>query len=401
MIRKILLFVIYFYALLISVLKTIRLPNDWSQAHWLLDYRFGFIKRGLAGELFGFVCEKTEPNLLFVSACILAILYTLLLTFSLRISYLDQKNYTYNFLFYVLFFLSQYIVFSAHLIGYLDHLIFIFTFCAIALIRNKQIFLSSLLMSFSLLIHEISLFLMLPICLFTILFLEFNTKEFSLKELFSSTILKKIILFLFAPIAVLLFVVVYQESFGKVNFTTISNYLQQTKFIDKDVAHSVASAYTDKFTYYFQEQSPHFFQRIFVSKASVLFGLPILFMMYLLFLKYKKTNIYLLSFLVIVILFPLLLHAIAWDTYRIWAFPYMILFFGNWILSFNKNHATSNYKIPNWILCVFTILVCLMLFFSNYLFDGEIERFSFIQRILFLIPLLIALFLLRKRDVKF
>lgn len=401
MIRKILLFVIYFYALLIGVLKTIRFPNDWSEAHWLLDYRFGFIKRGLAGEIFGFVCEKTEPNIIFVSGCILAILYAIFLSISLRISYAEKKNYQHNILFYILFFLSQYIVFSAHLIGYLDHLIFIITFCAIALLRKKQIFLSSLLLCFSLLIHEISLFLMLPICLFTIIFLEFNTKKFSLKELLSSTVLKKIALFLFAPIGVLLFLIVYQESVGKVSFTTISNYLQQTKFIDKDVANSVASAYTDKFTYYFQEQSPHFFQRIFVSKASVLFGLPILFMMYLLFLKYKKTNIYLLSLLVIVILFPLLLHAIAWDTYRIWAFPFIILFLGNWILSFNKNQASFDYKLPNWILYVFAIIVCLMFFIPNYLFDGEVERFSFIQRILFLIPLFIALFLLQKRGEKF
>ena len=34
-------------ALVATVLRTIRWPNDWSEAHWLLDYRFGFVKRGL------------------------------------------------------------------------------------------------------------------------------------------------------------------------------------------------------------------------------------------------------------------------------------------------------------------------------------------------------------------
>ena len=31
--------------------RGLRRPNDWAEAHWLISYNFGFIKRGLAGSL--------------------------------------------------------------------------------------------------------------------------------------------------------------------------------------------------------------------------------------------------------------------------------------------------------------------------------------------------------------
>jgi hypothetical protein len=43
--RKVLLVLLYLYALVFSVLKTIRFTNDWYEAHWMLDYSFGIIKR--------------------------------------------------------------------------------------------------------------------------------------------------------------------------------------------------------------------------------------------------------------------------------------------------------------------------------------------------------------------
>src|ERR1051325_6529937 len=35
----------------VTFLRALRPPNDFAEAHWLLDYRFGFVKRGLAGML--------------------------------------------------------------------------------------------------------------------------------------------------------------------------------------------------------------------------------------------------------------------------------------------------------------------------------------------------------------
>jgi hypothetical protein len=37
------------WAMAMTMARAVRYPNDFAEAHWLLDYRFGFIKRGLAG----------------------------------------------------------------------------------------------------------------------------------------------------------------------------------------------------------------------------------------------------------------------------------------------------------------------------------------------------------------
>ena len=46
-------------ALVATVLRTIRWPNDWSESHWLLDYRFGFVKRGLVGQVLTWLTKVT------------------------------------------------------------------------------------------------------------------------------------------------------------------------------------------------------------------------------------------------------------------------------------------------------------------------------------------------------
>ena len=39
------------WAMAVTMARAVRYPNDFAEAHWLLDYRFGFIRRGFAGTL--------------------------------------------------------------------------------------------------------------------------------------------------------------------------------------------------------------------------------------------------------------------------------------------------------------------------------------------------------------
>jgi hypothetical protein len=102
--------------LIFSVSKTIRIPNEWARSHWLLDYRFGFIKRGLAGELFGFLREETVL-ITILSAGILLLLYFLILKIALKTT-LNFEKFLQDF---ILCHFSAFPIhrFSAHLIGYL------------------------------------------------------------------------------------------------------------------------------------------------------------------------------------------------------------------------------------------------------------------------------------------
>lgn len=399
--RKVPFIILYLYALIFSVLKTIRFPNDWSVAHWMLDYRFGFIKRGLAGAFLGFFLEKNEQNIIVLSIVILLALYGLLLSIAYKET-IRNKERTYTVLLYLIFFLSQYIIFTAHLIGYLDHLIFLLTIVIIWLLRKKQMVLSSLLVSISILIHEVSFFLMLPICCFALIVTEADLREFSLKSLLNSGLLKKMIMFLLLPLITTLGVSMYQEISGRNYHSQIFTYLEHLNFINKKVADSVASAYTVKFSDYFNEESPHFFQRVFVSKCSIFFGIPILFMMYLVYKQFEKVNRFLLLALGTIVLIPLSLHAIAYDTYRIWSFPFMILFLGFWILN---SKATVKLDAPGKMSVLeisgAVVSIVLVSLVPSHLLDNEVEHFSLIQRIIILLPLvLLGVYYYKKAPTK-
>ncbi|KQT35880.1 hypothetical protein ASG22_02345 [Chryseobacterium sp. Leaf405] len=395
--RKVLLFVLFVYSLIFSVLKTLRSPNDWSEAHWMMDYRFGFTKRGLAGEIFGLLFEKTEFSILILSAGILFLLYVLIFNIALKEIY-QQENSFYRILFFLMFFLSQYIIFSAHLIGYLDHVVFLLTILVIFLIKRKKLFLAPIVAMFSIFIHEISFFLMLPISCFALIVNEISVERFSLKNIFSSIILKKLILFLALPVATTILISTFQETNNEIHFSVIVKYLKEVPFISEKTADSVSSAYTKSFSYYFKEESSSFIQRIFLSKGTIFYGIPILFSIWMIFREFKlKYNLQLFGIVVAISILPLLLHAVAYDTYRIWTFPFMILFLAFWILSSKftmKKEKTG--KLSNLEIAFFIISFLLVTLVPNYLFDNEVERFSLPIRLLLILPIFFILYLLKK-----
>lgn len=389
--------VLCFYSLIFSVLKTLRLPNDWSEAHWMLDYRFGFIKRGLAGEIFGWFFEKNEFSILILSIGILFLLYVLIFKIAFKEIY-KQQNSFYRISFFLIFFLSQYVIFSAHLIGYLDHVIFLLTILIIFLIKQKNFFLASIVATFSIFIHEISFFLMLPISCFTIIVSEISAEKFSFKNIVSTNSIKKLVLFLALPFLTTISVSTYQELNGENYFSGIFNYLKQIPFISEKAADSVASAYTKSFSYYFKEESGSFVQRLFISKGTVFYGIPILFSLWMIFKEFNlKQNFQVFLLLTIISFIPLLLHAVAFDTYRIWAFPFMILFLGFWILSskFTVKKEKAG-KLSTFEIVFFIISLLLVTIIPNSLFDNEVERFSLPIRLILILPIFLILYLLKK-----
>ncbi|WP_283423672.1 hypothetical protein [Chryseobacterium profundimaris] len=387
------------YALIFSVSKTIRIPNQWAQSHWLVDYKFGFIKRGLAGELFGFLFEKNTFTITILSIAILSVLYFLIIKIALTTTWSNPKSF-YRILFFVIFLLSQYIVFSAHLIGYLDHIVFLLTILAVYLIIKNKLFPASVIAVFSIFIHEISVVLMLPICCFAIIVNQIPIKEFFIKDIFSRNILNKLALFLTLPFFTAAFISFFQEISGGNYYTQLFSYLIQSS-IPENVADSVCSAYTKSFTYYFGEQYDHFFQRIFVSKATVFYGIPIVFLLWMNFKEFKlKENIHLFIVLILIAGVPLILHSIAYDTYRIWTFPYMILFLGFWILSLKykaESIQTKSEKLSWWEFLFFITAFLFITLVPAVLFDGETEKFSVIIKLILILPMVIILYFLKKK----
>ncbi|MCJ8154604.1 hypothetical protein MKJ01_12605 [Chryseobacterium sp. SSA4.19] len=397
--RKTLLILLYLCALAFSVLKTLRFPNDWSEAHWMLDYRFGFIKRGLAGEIFGWFFKKNEFNILLLSGGILFLLYTLIFGIAVRET-LKRENSVYGIMFFVTFFLSQYIIFSAHLIGYLDHVVFLMTILSIFMIKQKKIFWASVIAAISIFIHEISFFLLLPVSCFALIMN--NVENFSKKPVLSVYIIKKLALFLLLPVVAVFSISAYQEISGESYFLTLFNYLKEISFITDKTADSVSSAYTKSFSYYFKEESGHFIQRLLISKATFLYGIPLVFSLWMIFKEFGlKNNIRVFLLLAVIALIPLLLHAVAYDTYRIWSFPFMILFLGFWILSsVSAPRDQEGYKNASTRETVFFMVSFLLItLVPNVLFDGQTERFTIMTRLIMIMPVLMMLYFLKKAPI--
>lgn len=397
--RKSLLIFLYLYALIFSVSKAIRMPNQWAQSHWLLDYRFGFIKRGLAGEIFGFLSAKNTFSITVLSIGIIAVLYFLIVKIALKVTWNNDKSYS-GILFFVIFLLSQYIVFSAHLIGYLDHVIFLLAILAVYLIIRKKLFLSSLIAVFSVFIHEISVILMLSACCLAIIMNDTSIRNFSFKNIFTKTTLTNLAIFLVLPVFAAVSISFFQEINGENYYSQIFNYLRQS-LIPENVSGSVSSAYTKSFTYYFKDQHEHFIQRLFISKATIFYGIPLLFLLWVIFKEFKlKQNIQLLILLILISFIPLLLHSIAYDTYRIWSFPFMILFLIFWILSSGFKGDNQTEIVSRREIVFFMISFLLVSLIPNILFDGETERFSLPVKFVLMLPILAILYFLKKLQSK-
>ncbi|WP_295223038.1 hypothetical protein [uncultured Chryseobacterium sp.] len=395
--RKLLLIGLYLYALMFSVARTLRLPNKWSESHWMMDYRFGFIKRGLAGEIFGWFCKKDEFSILILSAVILLLLFVFMIGIAFKET-IKRENSFYRILFFLIFFLSQYIVFSAHLIGYLDHVVFLLTLAVIYLIGKNKVLPASLIATFSVFIHEISLFLMLPVSVFALFVFQNARVPFLFKSIFSKEIIRKMTLFLIFPFLAIAFISFFHEHDGTDYAGVVFNYLKGLPFIPEKVAQSVTSGYTQSFSLSFQEQHEYFIQRVFISKATIFYGIPMLFLLWMTFREFNlKANIGVFILLAIVAFIPLLLHSIAYDTYRIWTFPFMILFLGFWVLS--SAYQIKNTKVKRlsvWEKVFFMISVLLVTLIPNVLFDNETERFSLPVKISLILPLFLMLYLLKK-----
>jgi predicted membrane channel-forming protein YqfA (hemolysin III family) len=114
-----------------------------------------------------------------------------------------------------------------------------------------------------------------------------------------------------------------------------------------------------------------------------------------------KQHFQLFLLLAIVSFVPLLLHAIAWDTYRIWSFPFMILFLGFWILSskFKIEHKESR-NLSTLEIVFFILCFLLVTLIPNILFDNEVERFPLIARSIIILPIFLILYFLKKPQPK-
>lgn len=154
-----------------TALRAIRPPNDFAEAHWLLDYRFGFVRRGLGGALlrggsaFG-VDLHTEGAITAVSYGTFAVLSAVLLAIALRTVARAGWN-RHVVLLAAAWLTSPFVVTLGHLMGYLDHVVLVIAAAAVWLALRGAAWPAALLATASLFVHESTLVVTVPLLALT------------------------------------------------------------------------------------------------------------------------------------------------------------------------------------------------------------------------------------------
>ena len=151
----------------VTVARTLRLPNDYAESHWLLDYRFGPMKRGLIGSMCTFVTAAfnvpmTPAIILVLAGLTLAALCLVVLRVCDRL--LDRHGADEAAALLGLVAVSSpFLVMGAHTIGYFDALLFTLAFLSAGLTLSGRPLHAAVFHLVGLLTHENYLVIGIPL----------------------------------------------------------------------------------------------------------------------------------------------------------------------------------------------------------------------------------------------
>lgn len=369
----------------VTLMRGLRRPNDWAEAHWLISYDFGLIKRGLAGTmlkpLISLAPTQAESIITAVSFVITALFSIALLAICWSI--LQRSTFsTTAVLIIAVFLTSPFIVMSGHLNGYSDGQIMILSIIATALALRGRMWAAALVLTLGLFVHETIFILGFPVVLWVGL-MPFNAN----KKRFAWMQLTPFLLPLVAFIA-LFFYQSYAVDAGNLERALVT-HLKAFPFIQYDQEVIVPRSFAKSFVAQFQSQSPRVWGRLFdpylmativpVTLVIVFFAHDVL----------RASNISRRLRIVGILLpfLPLLLHLIAWDTPRIWTYPIFVAMLISWVacrLADPHELAALNPRPLN-IACL--LILPLNIFGQIPLMDWRVERYSALWRIILYSPL--------------
>lgn len=154
------------FAMAATLCRTVRAPNDWAEAHWLLDYRFGFVKRGLPGQLLTWATDLlsvpiTADVVNGVASTLLALFVAVMAALVFRIVRRHAGSPT-SVVAMVAFLTSPFVVMTGHLNGYYDNVAFLLGVLSIWLALRGRLLPGAVLQAIALLAHEGCILLIYP-----------------------------------------------------------------------------------------------------------------------------------------------------------------------------------------------------------------------------------------------
>lgn len=157
-------------ALVLNTGRALRFPHPYAKGHWLFTYEHGFVKRGLPGTLIQpWLFRKDSAEIgAFLDGLGLVLLvasFGVGLAFAYRVLRRAPRNTAWwlTAIGVTTYVLSPFIVSSANLCGYFDHLLMLGTFAGVALLRKDRVIACGLLGGVLMLSHEMFLLFGLPV----------------------------------------------------------------------------------------------------------------------------------------------------------------------------------------------------------------------------------------------
>lgn len=369
----------------ITTARAIRLPNDFSEAHWLLDYRFGFMKRGLIGSicsgLMTLIGRQMTPHIIVVLSavtymCFFAAMFLLLWRSLHRHAMEGNAQLT-----ALIFASSPFLVMNAHLFGYFDALLYVFAIAAAALTLLDRPFLAALISVIAILSHESYILIGFPlVCLATVLFLLSHGSR-SRWPAHVMALCLPLLTFASVPLLQSLAsdrIVLRQQ---------LTEYLDASGFVATR-SKGVAEWQTTTALEFFRSQWQQVGMRLLAPGVLANIAPSLLAILYFIYSSLRVQGFSLLSVVLLVaVCSPLAMHMVAWDTSRISTYTLGGSFIAWWILTETREPQ----KTPNALALLAVPAILVNVFGRIPLMDDEVERFSHVERLLLYTPAFILL----------
>ena len=245
----------------VTLLRGLRRPNDWAEAHWLIGYDFGLIKRGLPATLLRpFTAaspERAEMAITLVATALTALLCLVLI--AVCGSILRRAGFSRNAVVAVaVFATSPFVVMTGHLNGYFDAPIVLLTVLAVTLAWRGRAGWAALALTIGLLVHETIFIIGFPTVIWAALLA--NRRDVATGQAAARQLAP-----LIAPLVAFAALFVYQSfaiDAAELESTLIT-HLESFPFIQYDQEVIVPRAFAKSFVAHFQSQSPRVWGRLF------------------------------------------------------------------------------------------------------------------------------------------
>ena len=385
----------------VTVLRSIRMPNDWVEAHWLLHYDFGFLKRAAVGAVLKpFVAMFSDiHNVEILIDTIIIVQHIIFgaLLFRSMLRVVSKGGWAATGVVAMsVFATSAYIVYAAHLIGYFDTTVILLCAAACLLIRRGKILLAAILLSLGIFIHEIIMAIGFPVAMFAVLLNLFPPDAAPPQRQIKKRVIRHLPVILGPPLVFLIFfLVLFHRSGGGEASRSMVDYLTRFTFIEHDQHRYVPFWCGVSFMHNLHMEIPKASERFTDLRYLFHNGLPAAYLLAVLglFIRGHRRSYWIVAAAISAAFAPLLLHLIAFDTARIWSYPILSAYLCLWLIM-EFGHVDATRLLHHSFVPAAGVILTVMNIFLTVnikMLDGIEERFTVTERLLLYLPPLVVI----------